>query len=601
MFPGPTPGSRPPGARALLVAGLVVLAFPAALAAPGPPRLASLIVSGNDAVADDDLRAAVALERGAPLTDSSVAAAAGAVNGLYRSRAFYGAAARASLVNWSADSTEADLAIEVREGTRATFGRLELEGNRALTPETAAELFPLSTGDPLEPGAFDAALGAILAWYERAGYPFAAASIGAIEDGGGGAMTVTISVAEGEEATIAEIRVKGNTETADRVILREARMDIPGPYDPAAVARFTGRLRRLGIFSSVGEPTLYQVAARPAGDSAIAGGGTTTIPGGHGLLVSVAEGRTSTFDGVLGYAPETPGTGAGGFSGSVVLGFRNLFGTARRLDAAWMKPGSGTQEIRLAYEEPWAFGFPVNLGGGFSQRRQDSTYVETRWKLSAEFLASASLSVSGLLESQGVVPSSGPSGAGVAGYNATTGGALVRYDTRDDREIPRSGVDFRSEYRSGKKAPTAGNAADATVRHIGFDFDLYVPAGGRQVVALALHGREVSTDDPGPADLYRLGGFRTLRGFREEQFSGVRTAWGAAEYRFLAGGRSFFYGFFDPGYVREANDTPEFFTYGYGIGMRIETGIGLVGVSFALGKGDPIAQTKIHFGLINSF
>jgi outer membrane protein insertion porin family len=478
---------------------------------------------------------------------------------------------------------------------RATFGRLELRGNGALSPETAAELIPLSPGDPLAPGGIDAAVAAILGWYERAGYPFAAASVAGIEDGGGGAMTVIVEVSEGGPATIEEIRVKGNSETADRVILREARMDLPGPYDPAAVARFTDRLRRLGIFSSVGEPSLYQLPGQTPGGSS----GTTFR--GHGLLVAVTEGRTSTFDGILGYAPEAPGSDAGSFTGSVVLGFRNLFGTGRRLDAGWTKPGRGTQEIRLAYEEPWAFGFPVNLGGGFSQRRQDSSYVDTRWRLSAEFLASASLSVSGLLESQRVVPSSGPAGAGIEGNTTTTGGAVVRYDTRDDREIPRSGVDFRTEYRSGKKKPSVGEAADATVRHAGFDFDLFIPVSGRQVLAIAVHGREVSTDSPGPADLYRLGGFRTLRGFREEQFSGVRTAWGAAEYRFLTGGRSFLYGFFDPGYVKEAGEAGDFFTYGYGIGMRLETGVGLIGVSFALGEGDPIGQTKIHFGLINAF
>jgi outer membrane protein insertion porin family len=118
---------------------------------------------------------------------------------------------------------------------------------------------------------------------------------------------------------------------------------------------------------------------------------------------------------------------------------------------------------------------------------------------------------------------------------------------------------------------------------------------------VALHGREVSTASPGPGDLYRLGGFRTLRGFREDQFMGTQTAWGSVEYRFLAGGRSFFYGFFDPGYVAGDATAGDLFTYGYGIGMRLETGIGLIGVSFALGEGQPVAETKIHFGLINDF
>jgi outer membrane protein assembly factor BamA len=81
--------------RSLIIAGVIALTLPAASPAWGPPRLASLIISGTDAVPADDLRAAVGLRRGAALTDSSVAAAIGAVTGFYRSRSFYGATATA--------------------------------------------------------------------------------------------------------------------------------------------------------------------------------------------------------------------------------------------------------------------------------------------------------------------------------------------------------------------------------------------------------------------------------------------------------------------------------------------------------------------------
>lgn len=582
---------------AILLAGLLVAAAQPA-PATGPPRLSGLRISGNDALADGDVRAATGLVRGALLTDSSIASAIAGVTRLYHSRSFYGAIVSGALMNFSADSGEADCSITVREGFRATLGRVSLRGASAMTPETAAGLIPLSTGEPLDRAAIEAGVAAILGWYDRAGYPFAQAAVSGIDDGGEGSMTVTIDVAEGGLTTIAGIRVAGNTETADRVILREARMDIPSVYDPAAVDRFAGRLRRLGIFADVQDPSLYRLTGEgnePAPEEGAPGDGE------YGLLVTVAEGRTSSFDGVLGYAPEQTASSGGSLTGSVVLAFRNLFGTARRLDAAWMRPGRNTQEVRLGYEEPWAFGYPVNLAGGFSQRRQDSSYVDTRWRLSAEFLATASLSVSAIVEGQSVVPSSGPSGAGIEDATATTGGAVVRYDTRDDRELPRSGVDFRSEYRSGNKRRSAVQSGKSAIRHIGFDFDFFIPLTTRQVLAFAAHGREVSTDTPDPGDLYRLGGFRTLRGFREDQFLGERTAWGTAEYRFLAGGKSFLYGFVDQGYVMEAGGGGDLYTYGYGVGLRLETGLGLVGVAFALGKGDPVSQTKIHFGLINDF
>lgn len=570
-------GSSAAGLFRILFAAGILTAAPADGA---PPVLLSIRFSGNVSIPSGDLRAAVALAKGDVLDESAIGLAITAVTSLYRARSFYAAAATPSLEYPAPDSSAADLRIVVSEGLRATFGRAEFRGVSALPAELADEAFALPAGEPFSEGALAAGLSRLLAEYERSGRPFARASVGGIDDGGGGAMTVTVDVIEGALAVVDGIRVEGNAETDPAVILREARMDLPGPYDPAAASRFAARLRRMGIFSVVEEPALASTG------------------GGYSLLVRLREGRTGTFDGIVGYAPD-PAGGSGIVTGGASIGFRNLFGTARRLEAGWSRAGRGTEEIRLAGEEPWVFGLPVNLGAGFAQRRQDSSWVEMRLRASAEFLATASLSVAAVGERHEVIPSGGPAGAGVPGGASTTGGVTVRYDTRDDREFPRGGVEYRSEYRTGRRSPSGPGGAAGAVRHIGFDLDVFVPFGRRQVLDLGLHGREIATDSPGPGELYRLGGFRTLRGFREDRFSGERVAWGTVEYRFLAGGKSFLYGFLDPGYVGSGSD--DLFTYGYGIGMRLETGLGMIGVSFALGEGDPVADTKIHFGLINDF
>ena len=107
--------------------------------------------------------------------------------------------------------------------------------------------------------------------------------------------------------------------------------------------------------------------------------------------------------------------------------------------------------------------------------------------------------------------------------------------------------------------------------------------------------------------MYRFGGMRTLRGYRESQFLGSRVAWSNTEYRFILARRSFFYVFVDGGYyLRPADDVrgiarTDAFKYGYGLGLQLETGLGNLGVSFALGQGDSFSNGKIHFGLINEF
>ena len=75
----------------------------------------------------------------------------------------------------------------------------------------------------------------------------------------------------------------------------------------------------------------------------------------------------------------------------------------------------------------------------------------------------------------------------------------------------------------------------------------------------------------------------------------------------LGGAFTFAFVFFDTGYyLRNANpsyniDQISDFKIGYGFGINLETGLGVLGVSFALGKGDSFSEGKIHFGIINEF
>ena len=145
------------------------------------------------------------------------------------------------------------------------------------------------------------------------------------------------------------------------------------------------------------------------------------------------------------------------------------------------------------------------------------------------------------------------------------------------------------------------------LQRITVDFNFYYLFFKRQVAALGLHGRELRGSFFEDADLFRLGGTSTLRGYLENQFLGSRVAWSNLEYRFLLTRRSYIFTFFDTGYfLRNAEpdrniEKLEDFKIGYGLGLSVETGLGVLGVSFALGKGDSFSQGKIHFGIINEF
>jgi len=79
------------------------------------------------------------------------------------------------------------------------------------------------------------------------------------------------------------------------------------------------------------------------------------------------------------------------------------------------------------------------------------------------------------------------------------------------------------------------------------------------------------------------------------------------EYRFLLTNRTYFFVFMDNGYFLRKEDVDrnipiiEEYKIGYGLGINLETGLGILGISFALGQGDSFSDGKIHFGIINNF
>jgi outer membrane protein insertion porin family len=517
----------------------------------------------------------------------------------YRRRGYLDAQARAGDPRFTSDSSSVDLVINILEGRQTVLATIILDGQQQFDKAEIVAQFDMKPGSVLDERVLEQDIENLLSRYERSGFPFAHCQIAAMTRRPGeesDSIDVALHIDEGERVTIQEIRVEGNKETNPAVVVRETRLNVGETFNPAKVNAIRQRLVRLNIFSSVSEPELYLRNNK------------------GGLLIKVQEGNTSTFDGVIGYIPGTASGEAGYVTGLASIAMRNLFGTGRKLSFRWQREDRSSQELGLRYLEPWILGAPANLGGGFFQRQQDSSYVRRVFDMRAELMLSEELSVSLLFSSESVIPSSDSTITRVFRSSTVTFGGEILYDTRDDNYSPTTGARYQTDYQYGRKKTSSvpqslasSVPSRATVQRFSLDLDFFVSLFSRQVVAVGLHGRELRSGQLEESEMFRFGGARTLRGYRENQFIGSRVVWMNTEYRFLLARRTFVYGFVDNGYyLRPADDVrsiprSDAFKVGYGIGVQLETALGNLGVSFALGQGDTFSNGKIHFGLINEF
>ncbi|HEY5615234.1 MAG TPA: POTRA domain-containing protein [Bacteroidota bacterium] len=492
------------------------------------------------------------------------------------------------------DEGGVDVSLHIREEKPAVLSSVNLSGNRSLESEALLAVMESKPGKRFRQHFIERDVQAILQQYEQSGYPFTKVSLEDVilkERESEYDVEVVLRIDEGDMVRISGLTIEGNTVTNDNVIMREARLQQNEIFTSDLPARVQQRLQRLQLFSSVSLPSLF-----------------VREDGTAGFLVRVTEGNPNRFDGVAGYVPSSRAGESGYVTGLANVQFRNLFGTGRRLSARWQRENQSTQEIELRYHEPWLASYPVNADAGFYQRKQDSSYVRRSYDLEAEFMLTEDFRLGASLAQHDVIPSEGLSAVTVSENHTTTIGGFLLFDSRDDALTPTQGLMYRMEYRTGSKKRTLSDVTTtSSTQRFGLDVEYYMPLFTRQVLGTAVHAREFRSGGIEESDMFRLGGTATLRGYREGQFLGSRIAWSNIEYRFLIAPRSFLYLFTDAAYIvspdfsATGGAASEQTKIGFGAGLRVDTALGLLGVSIALGEGDTFGTAKLHLRLVNEF
>ena len=108
-------------------------------------------------------------------------------------------------------------------------------------------------------------------------------------------------------------------------------------------------------------------------------------------------------------------------------------------------------------------------------------------------------------------------------------------------------------------------------------------------------------------ETFRIGGNRILRGFDEESIFATWYNVMTLEWRFLFGRNSYAYAFGDVAYLQRQTVSTQLadWPYGFGIGVALETKVGVFALSYALGsqQGNPVlfSNGKVHFGYVYAF
>jgi outer membrane protein insertion porin family len=489
----------------------------------------------------------------------------------------------------------------INEGTLVRLGKVRMVAD-SLSLEDLENLVDFNEGDIYRREYIESEIALIGQFYAENGFPLATIDItntSLRNEDDIKYIDIEIKINSGPGITINKIILRGNQSTHDEVILRELDIKNGAKYNQKKIDDVPKQLNHLGFFNEISPVRVIGLKN-----------------GRANLLIEVKESNTTTFDGIVGYIPppQTNPTEEGYFTGLINLNFRNLFGTGRRFEVNWRKPDKFSEEFRIYYEEPWIFNFPMNIGAGLERIVRDTTYIERSYflnstlKLSAEFKGFLNIS------HKEVVPDSLASRNLRMTRNTTTDGEIgVQYDTRDFPTNPRKGLRYMASFSFGTKentGPTYLIKEDSLVLREGIKkikghLSYFQRLWQNQVFAFHFNGSHIEGDKNQLqlSDHFWFGGFGSLRGYRENQFHGTSVSWINLEYRFIIGRNSRVFLFSDWGFYQyeDATGVKKDILPGYGVGIRFDTPLGIMGVDYGLGRGDTFSTGKIHFGIINSF
>jgi outer membrane protein assembly factor BamA len=466
----------------------------------------------------------------------------------------------------------------------------------------------------------------MLNYYENNGYPFARIELDSLQIESE-KVYANLKTEKGPQYRIDSIRVFGKAKISNYFLRQYLGIENGSIYRKEKLQNISRRLVEL--------PYLREI--RPW-DITMAGTGSI-------LNLYIDPKKSSQVDLLIGFLPANDQLGGHKLllTGEANINLKNALGGGETIGANWQQLQPQSPRLNLLFEQPFLFHTPFGINFSFDLLKKDSSYLNLNAQFGLQYLSSGKQNGrifiqsfitnllpggidTGLIKSSKMLPS-------FIDAATTNLGVDYRFNNTDYRFNPRKGNEFNIVTSAGirniKKSTTITNLTkDAS----GNDFDFsslydtlklnsyllkirwngahYFRMGKQSVLKTSVNSGWIQSQNIFRNEIFQIGGYRLLRGFDEESVYATGYAVLTAEFRYLIGLNSYFFGFTDWGWAKNKSygTDPASNAHNYlgiGMGMAFETKAGIFNLSYAVGKREDsnlsLRQSKIHFGLVSLF
>lgn len=462
----------------------------------------------------------------------------------------------------------------------------------------------------------------ILGHMENSGYPFARVYLDSVVVNGE-KVYAKLNLERGPVYHIDSIRVLGDVKISNEFLQRYLDIRNGAIFSKEKLARISNRIRELNYIEEEFPSRLIWL-------------GTGSI-----LELYLKPKKSSQVNVLVGFLPNNDQLSSKKIliTGETNLHLKNALGAGESIGLNWQQLQVKSPRLNILYQHPYLFNTPVGLDFTFDMFRKDSSFLNVNFQLGARYMLNIYQSGKLFLQRTQTIVNGVNKNFIIQNYrlpdeadvSSTNVGVDYDFNNTNYRLNPTKGHEFRLITSIGTRR-IRKNTEVLELKDPGnpsFDFGTlydtlklktyqfrvrasvakYLPLGrqNRTTLKLGINGGLFQSANIFRNELFQIGGYKLLRGFDEESQYLSQFVVATAEFRYLVGQNSFFYGFTDGGWGRNnSQNSDEDYTYfGTGLGLAFETGVGIFNLAWAVGKRSDLEfnlrQSKIHIGFVNYF
>lgn len=439
----------------------------------------------------------------------------------------------------------------------------------------------------------------LLNWYDNHGFPFAQVWLDSFSYQNQHKISAFIFSNPGENIIIDTIRMAGSARVSQNFIASYLGIKNKDNYSEQKIKLIDKRIRELPFVTQSRKSEVEFSANKAA------------------INLYLDKENANQFDGLIGFLPN-PTTGKLQFTGDFKLRLQNALKQGETLVFNYKGLPEQSQELDLGFNYPYLMKTQMGVKTNFLLFKQDTSFLNLNTRIALVYNYEANQSLGFFVEnhSSNIIAKNNPATAMMGNVKTQFYGIETSIQKLDNSILPLSGYKIEIAAGAGtrkadklhsQQTTTLSEQEKITQFKFSANLNYYLKISRLSVFYLRNSSSVLTGKGIYENEVFRIGGLKTFRGFDEQQFRVKAYSIQTLEYRYFVEEKSYLNLFYDQGFINQLNQNTTDIDYplGFGAGFTFQTKIGMLSLSYALGKQKNIPldlqRGKIHFGIVSYF